>query len=538
MTSSRTAKPSPERFGTKIPRLYTKPLRALTPETSLGFEVIEFALQILGVSLYPWQEWLLIHALELNPDGTYRFRRVIVLVARQNGKSLLASVLAAWWLFVDSDRHPDRMPPVKFQILGTAQNLDTARDVWQTVRMWCDPEVDPAEDEVVVPALQQFVRRVSDTNGKEEIILKSKVRYLIRAASRKSGRGKSSPRTIMDEMREQLDWTAWDSISQTSKAMFSPQLWGFSNAGDARSVVLNHQRMAAMKFVKDWESYVDTGITSVEDFANGRDTSLGLFEWSAPEDCALDDVPGILQANPSIGHGEITVASVLADIEGMTESGFRTEVLCQWVTSMIDPAIDGELWQNCADPETEDGPGSVAAGDSPLVMGIDTSGNRAMSFISVAAFRTDGLVHGEVIAQRAGMLWVPDVAVKIRAATGITHVALQIRGCAAAEFADPLRELGFTIIEIAGTALGSSAGRIRDRVRDRSIRHRSQPMLDMAVSGGLTKRLGEVQVWDRTESVVDIAPLVALSNALYGLETMPPPEDNSSVYEDHDLMVV
>ncbi|MEF2735647.1 MAG: terminase, partial [Bifidobacterium choerinum] len=80
--------------GITEPRLWTKPLRPLTRETSLGFEVIDFAEQILGIRLYPWQKWLLIHALELLNDGiTYRFRRIIVLVGRQNGKTLLVQVL-------------------------------------------------------------------------------------------------------------------------------------------------------------------------------------------------------------------------------------------------------------------------------------------------------------------------------------------------------------------------------------------------------------------------------------------------------------
>jgi hypothetical protein len=405
--------------------------------------------------------------------------------------------------------------------------------VWQSVRQWCDPNADPSEDDVVIPALQQFVARVSDTNGKEEIILKSKVRYLIRAASRKSGRGKSAPRVLMDEMREQLDWTAWDSISQTSKAMYSPQLWGFSNAGDSRSVVLNHQRSAALKFITDWKTYIDRGIDSIESFANGRDMSLGLFEWSAPDGCDLNDVDGIMQANPSIGHGEITLESVLADIEGMTESGYRTEVLCQWVTSMIEPHIDGEGWGLCSDPESEVAPGSR------MVMGIDTSmPDRNMTYISTAGYRTDGLIHGEVIAQRAGMMWLPEVAVKIRDKTGINQVAIQARGCAAADFIEPLRALGFEIIEVSGTALGSSAGRIKDRVRDQTIKHRGQPALDVAVSGGVTKRLSEVQVWDRGASPIDISPLVALSNAVYGLEAGPAPEDTASAYEDHDLLIL
>ena len=82
-------------FGRTEPRLWTRPLRELTPETSLGFEVIRFALRVLGVELRPWQQWLLIHALELLEDGSYRFQRVVVLVARQNGKTLLAAVVAA-----------------------------------------------------------------------------------------------------------------------------------------------------------------------------------------------------------------------------------------------------------------------------------------------------------------------------------------------------------------------------------------------------------------------------------------------------------
>ena len=68
--------------GITAPRIFTPPLRELTPETSNGFAVIEFAEKFLHVHLYPWQKWLLIHGLELLPDGSYRFRRVVTEVAR------------------------------------------------------------------------------------------------------------------------------------------------------------------------------------------------------------------------------------------------------------------------------------------------------------------------------------------------------------------------------------------------------------------------------------------------------------------------
>ena len=98
-----------ERHGVTLPRIYTPPLRPLDKNTSNGFAVIAFAEIMLHVHLYPWQQWLLVHALELLEDGSYRFRKVIVLVARQNGKTTLMGVLAAWWLFVDSNKHPDRV---------------------------------------------------------------------------------------------------------------------------------------------------------------------------------------------------------------------------------------------------------------------------------------------------------------------------------------------------------------------------------------------------------------------------------------------
>ena len=68
----------PGLLGRTEARIFTPPLE-LTPETSAGFSVIEFAEQILGIDLLPWQSWFLIHALELRPDGKFRFRKVLCL---------------------------------------------------------------------------------------------------------------------------------------------------------------------------------------------------------------------------------------------------------------------------------------------------------------------------------------------------------------------------------------------------------------------------------------------------------------------------
>ena len=72
--------------GCTQPRLFTPPLREVTPQSSAGFQAVAFAEDVLGITLMPWQRWLFEHMLELNPDGTFRFRTVLIQVARQNGK--------------------------------------------------------------------------------------------------------------------------------------------------------------------------------------------------------------------------------------------------------------------------------------------------------------------------------------------------------------------------------------------------------------------------------------------------------------------
>lgn len=506
-------------FGRTEPRLWTRPLRDLTPETSLGFEVIDFARTILGVTLYPWQQWLLIHALELLADGRYRFRRVVVLVARQQGKTTLASVLAAWWLYVDSARHPDRVPPLKFKVVGVAQNLDIAREPWSAVKTWVDPDPETAEEaELAIEALQDATAKVSDTNGKEAIVARSRAHYEIRAA--KNARGKPAARVLMDEMREQKDWTAWNAVSQTMKSFWSGMMIGLSNAGDPSAVVLKQQRDVALALLEAWQSYVDSGPQSVEDYANGHDTSLGLFEWSAPEGCEKNDVDAILQANPSIGYGSMTVQDALADIDAMTDAGYRTEVLCQWVASRVESYIDIRDWTPLQVPADAV---RIAKG-SRTVWAVDTSADRRTTWIAAATLTESGQPFTTVRVKRPGMMWVPDYLAQLAEQSGHREVVLQSRGTPAIEFIEPLRAKGLTVHALEGGQFAVATGRLKDKVRDRAVVIVKQPDVDLGIEGGVVMKYAENLAWSRHGSLpIDISGVVAESEALYGLEVLEPP---------------
>ena len=74
----------------------------LTPETSWGFECVEFLENVLGWTLLPWQKWLYIHALEKDVAGTgFRFQTIVLLIARQNGKTQWLKGLGLWKLYMD-----------------------------------------------------------------------------------------------------------------------------------------------------------------------------------------------------------------------------------------------------------------------------------------------------------------------------------------------------------------------------------------------------------------------------------------------------
>lgn len=517
--------------GSTEPRIATQPLRELTPETSHGFSVIEFALEVLGVRLYPWQKALLIRALELNEDGTYRFRKVFVLVGRQNGKTTLLTVLALWWLFVDADSFPEHLPAREFLILGTAQNLDIAEEAWDAALKRCDPNPDEDDEEYVVEWLAAETRKPVKTNGKKSLRLKNNAKYEPRAASRMGGRGKSAARVIMDEMREQQTWDVWGSVSKTKNAIFNSQLWGISSAGDAKSVVLSTLRDGAIKTIREYEQYVESGIQTLEEFANTHDVATALFEWSATPGRALLDIEGILQANPSVGYKPMFFESIWSDLLGdEPEATKRTEILCDWVTSRVEPYIDGAQWAESADAPAldDDGEiidaGSTIADGSRMVMGIDVHREKRLtrSTIGVAGYRDDGRVHLELIAQRTGMTWVVKHAKAVRAKTGIKQVAIQAKGCDAADLVSLLADAGFDVVDISGTTLLTSAGKLSDRLREDKIRHRSQGPLNLAIANGTTKSLSGMPVWDRDASPVDIAPAIAVTNALVGLETAPP----------------
>ena len=484
-------------LGHEVPRIWTRPLRELTPETSLGFEVIRFAEDVLEVSLFPWQKWWLIHALELLPSGLFRFRTVLLLVARQNGKSLLLTVLSLWRMYVD------RAP----LILGTAQSLDIAEEQWTNA-------VEVAEG---VPELAELIEHVDKTNGKKALRLSTGERYKVATATRRGGRGLSGDLILLDELREHHNYDSWAAVTNTTNARPRAQIIGASNAGDAASVVLRELR--------------DVAIAAIEDGSDAdAESSMAIFEWSAPDGCGISDRAGLAAANPSLGYGTVTIAALLASARTAAKGGalewvHRTEVLCQWKpTAGTGPFPDG-AYEAGLDPAS-----SIAEGE-PIGACVDVSHDRTMAHIAVAGRRLDGRVHYEVIASRAGTDWVVDY---LKARAGLFRlVAVQANGAPASSLLDDLVAAGVPVEPWSGAELGKASGRIYDLIKDAAGTHLDQPLLNVAAATAHTKPAGDSWLFDRAHSPMDCSPLVAVAGAVWVLDRNKAPAFRSA-YEDDD----
>jgi hypothetical protein len=495
------------RLGSTTPRIYTPSLVrgrpgpcgcgcALRPETSLGFSAVQFCEEILGFALIPWQRWLLIHALELRADGGFRFRTVLILVARQNGKTSLVEVKNLWKMFV-------LQVPL---IIGTAQILDYAEESW-------DKAVEIVES---IPELAAEIAHVDKTNGKKALKLASGTRWKIAAASRRGGRSLSADDVNLDELREHHNWESWAAVTKTTMAKPRAQVYAFSNAGDDRSVVLNSLQENARGVAEALvELLAQLVVAEAEDITRaaaqaGIDTSLGLFEWSAPDDCPIDDPDMWALANPSLGY-TVTEEAIRSALATDPEPIFRTEILCQRVPDLQPSKIPLTAWVKCADPKS-----AMTGG---LVLSWEVSWDRAHGAIGVAGYRADGIPHLELVDYRQGTDWIAGRFGELVKRHNAVAVVYNPAGPGASLLTEVTERLPVKLEPQQMTARdqANACGRLYDAAMAKAVRHLGDDRLLEALRKSATRTLVDAWAWDMKHSAGEISPLAVVTNALHGL---------------------
>ena len=496
-------------MGITEPRYGTPPKRKLTEQTSRGFACIRWA-EAMGIRLYPWQRLALIRALELNPDGTYRFRVVLILVARQNGKTTLCKVLTLWRMLEDQAR----------MVVGTSTNMEYAREAWaatvdiaeardlRRARMiahsqFADfgdryPDDDDDVVKVFLPRRERYVASVKRGALDTSLTLvprpgeRKGPRYKIASASRTGGRSLSIDLGLADELREhrpkgEVDtgWEAWAALDGATTARPNSQIWGLSNAGDDGSVVLNTLRSSAIEFIETGEG----------------DDTLCLLEWSGADDCDVWDRAQWAQANPALGYGGITEAT-LASKANLPSTVFRPEHLCQGVPA-LKAAILPSQWQQCFDQSA-----TLDRLKSRVALCLDV--NPEFDHVSLLAAAVDdaGFTRLDVLgawesidaafAEKgpAGQLSIPQWVSKIRPKK-IGWFPTGPAAAAAPYMTKLKRKWGPRVEDLNGTGMSQSCQGLTQQAKAGRLKHSGDPMLTAHVLGANKRDSGEGWVFVR-----------------------------------------
>jgi len=280
---------------------------------------------------------------------------------------------------------------------------------------------------------------------------------------------------------------------------------------DNESVVLNQLRSAALA---------------------GADEQLGIFEWSAPDGCPIDDPQAWAQAMPGLGI-TINESAIRTSLATDPPVVFRTELLCQRVDS-LDAAVDADAWRACGDPAA-----SVGGLLDRMVMGVDVSMNTGHVTAAAAVQLDDGPVLGEIFDQ-----W-PSVAA---ARTGLREAFEKYRPRAVAWFpSGPATVLGAELHAAHGVLVGSETAdpssmpddapgvvgltgqdasaacqTLASLVEGRQFTHTDDPLLNAHIAASVRKDQGDGWRFAR-RGVADNDAAYAMAGAVHLARKLPPP---------------
>lgn len=331
--------------GATIPRLHSKPLNT----KSRINEVAQLANDI-SVPLLEWQQWVLTDMLSVREDNTFIRTSSLLLAARQNGKSHIGRIRAIAGLVLFGEKNQLIMSSNR----GMA--LTNFRDIAYLFE---------SSD-----YLRPMVKQIRFANGTESIEILPKYgggRLDVVASTRDGSRGRTADFLWIDELRE-INTEAYAAALPVTRARPNAQSYFSSNSGDAFSEVLNNLREKCLSFPPE---------------------SIGFYEYSAPEFAAVTDRKGWAMANPSLGT-LITEESIEESLAVNTIEDFRTETLCQWISSLASPWPHGSI-EDTADKTLQLTPGPLT------VMAFDVSPSRRDASLVLGQILPNGKIGVAVL---------------------------------------------------------------------------------------------------------------------------------------------
>jgi hypothetical protein len=472
--------------GVQAPRISSVPAFS----ESSGHDAVRLAAKA-GLALDPWQQAVLVGSLGERPDGKWSAFEVGLVVPRQNGKGsiLEARELAGLFLFEE-----ERL------IIHSAHEQATSSEHFLRLLNLIEG----------VPELKARVLKAPQGKGAEGIWLKDGSRILFKTRTGGGGRGLTGDLVVLDEamILPEAVTSALVPVMAARSMEGNPQLWYTGSAVDQakndNGVVLARVR--------------ERGINGSAD--------LAYFEWSASgEDPS--NVPDAVRSDPAVwavanpGMGIRISAEHIAKEAGgaLGPRGFAVERLGigDWPDT---DDLDGRVFQPGVWLALTD---VASHAPDPVCFAVDVTPDRSSAAIGVAGRRGDGRWHAEIIDHRRGTEWVVDRLAGLVERHKAVAVADGVGP--AASLVPELTERGVTVHLTKTQEHVQACGQFYDAVKNGTLRHLGTEELTDAVDGAARRPVGDAWAWSRKDSGADISPLVAVTLARWGAETLAPPTD-------------
>lgn len=446
---------------------------------SAGQEAVDLA-ALAGLVLDPWQAFVLEHSLAERGNGKWAAFEVGVVVPRQNGKGGILEARELAGLFLLRER----------LVIHSAHQFDTSLEAFRRLLALIQD----------TPELDRRVKRVSRAHGEEGIELTSGQRIRFRTRTKGGGRGFTGDCLILDEAMI-LPETSHGALLPTLSARPNPQVWYTGSAVDK----LVHADGVVFARVRE------RGLC-------GGDESLAFFEWSvgigSPADVAesvAGDEVSWAQANPALDI-RISREHVARERASMDPRTFAVERLGvgDWPATdgAANSVIDAAKWRGLRD--------DLSVMVDPVCFAFDVMPDRSSGSIVAAGFRSDGLLHVEVVDRRPGTGWMAERMQELRDVHRPRAVVCDgVSPCAS--LVDDLKGRGVAVDVLATRDFVRACGHLFDVVDQGRLRHLGTPELEVAVRGAATRPLVDSWAWSRKTSLVDISPLVAATLALWAV---------------------
>lgn len=463
--------------GATEPRLHSPYLKG----KSLVQDVIDLC-EIVKTPLLPYQKFILTDMLRVDKKGNFQRKTVLLLIARQSGKTFLARMLILAHLV----KWPSR------NILIMSSNRSMALDTFRQVAYMLESN----------DHLKGMVKQIRYANGTESIEMIDGTRLDVVAATRDGSRGRSADFLYIDELRE-ITEEGYRAAIPTTRARSNAMTLLTSNAGDAFSTVLNDMRSRALE---------------------NPPASFGFYEYSAPAHCKVTDRKAWAMANPALGY-TVTEEALEEAVATSPIENTRTELLCQWISSLQSPFPPNSI-EDCSDSTLEMSPGAYT------VFGFDKSPSSRDCSLVAGQILPDGRIGVGILETWESLVSIDELQVAA-AIKGWADIYRPRQICfdrfATQSIADRLTNAGQICVDVSGAQFYQACSDLLDATVNRRWVHNGQDILITQFANVAAKTNDSSWRIVKRQSAGSVAAPIAIAMVI---STLMKPQQIAAIYAE------